>query len=110
MQLTDLVLSPAQQRAERARLKELFFPPEPSRQPPLKTAKPLRQLVGVGEPYRAELNAPAAAVLEEWPEVAPAALFSASRDADDLEAKHAFLTLARRIAAAKGAARRYRRL
>jgi hypothetical protein len=75
-----------------------FVQPRQSRESNLpEPAKSFRQLASIGEPHRAELNVLAAAVLEEWPDVALSALFSASRDADDLEAKPAFLALARRI-------------
>jgi hypothetical protein len=100
MQLDAFILSPEQQRAERERLRRLFRPFEPSRQSPPPEPEPIktfRQLAGVGEPYRAGLNALAAAVLDEWPEVAPSALFGRSRDADDLEARCVFLALARKF-------------
>jgi hypothetical protein len=92
-EIEERILSPEQQRAERARLKALFRPSAPMRRQSPQPPKIFRQLAGIGEPYRAALNALAAAILAEWPDVAPSALFGRSRDADDLEARRAFLAL-----------------
>jgi hypothetical protein len=105
-QIDAFILPPEQQRVERERLRRLFYAkpppprimggPTPSR-PPNGPPSLTRQLAAVTEPYREQLGRLAAEVLIEWPEVAPSALFGKSRDADDLQAKRCFLTLAKTV-------------